>query len=115
MREISKGLGVDVVVDLVGADPTIQLGAATVRPLGHLTVVGIGGGTLPFSFFTVPYEASVATTYWGSLPELMEVLALARDGHIRAHVTRFSLAEAPSAYERLRAGQVSGRAVIVPG
>jgi len=114
VRELSKGLGVDVVIDLVGADPTIQLGAATVRPLGHLTVVGIAGGTLPFSFFTVPYEASVATTYWGSLPELMEVLALAHDGHIRAHVTRFSLAEAPSVYEHLRAGQVSGRAVIVP-
>ena len=55
----------------------------------------------PFSFFTVPYEASVATTYWGSLPELMEVLALARDGHVRAHVTRFPLAEAPAVYDRL--------------
>ena len=41
-------------------------------------VPAIGGGTLPIGFFTTPYELSVATTYWGSIPELIEVIALAR-------------------------------------
>ena len=87
---------------------------AVARPLGHVTVVGIGGGSLPFSFFTVPYEVSLATTYWGSLPELIEVLDLARRGLVRAHVERFSLDQVPAAYEKLAAGEVDGRVVIVP-
>ena len=41
------------------------------------TIVGMALGTLPVNFVTVPYEASVQTTYWGSLLELTEVLALA--------------------------------------
>jgi len=115
IRDLSGGHGADVVIDCVGVDATLSLGAAVSRVLGHLTIVGIGGGTLPMSFFTVPYEVSVATTYWGSLPELHEVLALAQAGMITPHVTRFSLDEAPAVYERLAAGEIEGRAVIVPG
>lgn len=114
IRDLSGGQGADVVLDCVGVDATLALGAAASRMLGQLTIVGIGGGTLPVSFFTVPYEVSVATTYWGSLPELHEVLALARSGMITPHVTRFGLDEAPTVYERLAAGEIEGRAVIVP-
>jgi propanol-preferring alcohol dehydrogenase len=112
--ELTRGKGADVVLDFVGVDATMRLGAQVARPLGHLTVVGIGGGTLPFGFFGVPYEVSVATTYWGSVTELMEVLALAAAGHVAAHTRTFPLAEAPRAYELLAAGEVDGRAVIVP-
>jgi alcohol dehydrogenase, propanol-preferring len=108
------GQGADVVIDLVGVDDTLALGAAVTRSLGHLTLVGIGGGSLPFSFFSLPYEVSLATTYWGSAVELMEVLALAEAGHIRTHVQRFDLDEAPTAYEQLAAGKIDGRGVVVP-
>jgi hypothetical protein len=64
------------VLDFVGVDATLGLGAAVARPLGDLTIVGIGGGTLPVSFFSVGYEVSIQTTYWGSRPELVEVLNL---------------------------------------
>ena len=40
--------------------------------------------------------------------------AHAQAGTISAHVQRFSLDDAPAAYEKLAAGQVEGRAVIVP-
>ena len=92
-------LGADVVLDFVGVDGTLRFGASIARSLGHLTLVGIGGGTLPIGFFTVPYELSVATTYWGSIPELIEVIALAQAGKIHARVQRFSLDDAPRAYE----------------
>ncbi len=114
ISEISKGRGVDLTLDLVGNDATLTLGAEVTRSLGHLTIVGLGGGTLPVSFFSPAYEVSVASTYWGTLPELVEVLALARSGHIKADVHRFTLAEASAAYAGLRAGTVHGRAVIVP-
>lgn len=114
ITELSKGRGADVVLDVVGADQTLALGAAVTRQLGQLTIVGIAGGTLPVSFFGIQYEVSVATTYWGTLPELHEVLALAEAGVIVPHVQRFPLSEAPDVYERLAAGGIEGRAVIVP-
>ena len=114
LRDVTGGRGADVVVDFVGVDATLALGAAIARPLAHLTVVGIGGGTLPLSFFSIGYEVSVATTYWGSLPELMEVIALAEAGRIQARVERFALDDAPRAYEAMRNGTLDGRAVITP-
>jgi len=63
----------------------------------------------------VPYEAQVATTYWGSIPELMEVLELAEAGHIGAEIHRYDLDGAAGAYEDLAQGKLTGRAVIVPG
>jgi propanol-preferring alcohol dehydrogenase len=114
IQDLSLGRGADLVLDLVGADDTLALGAAVTRQLGHLTLVGIAGGSLPVSFFSPRYEVSVASTYWGSLPELMEVLELGEQGKIRARVEQFSLADAPHAYELLAAGAVRGRAVIVP-
>jgi propanol-preferring alcohol dehydrogenase len=82
--------------------------------MGDLTIVGIAGGTLPVSYFGIPYEASVQTTYWGSRPELAEVLTLAARGLVRPKVTTFSLDEALSAYQQLEGRQLEGRAVIVP-
>jgi propanol-preferring alcohol dehydrogenase len=111
---ISRGRSADVVLDFVGADATLALGARLVRSLGHLTVVGIAGGTLPFSFFALPYEAALATTYWGTLPELLEVVSLAEAGRITATVTRYGLADVSAAYDAMAAGQLDGRAVIVP-
>jgi propanol-preferring alcohol dehydrogenase len=114
VRGITRGVGADVVLDFVGSDETLKFGAAAARSLGHLTVVGIAGGTLPLGFFTVPYELSVATTYWGSRPELIEVIDLARTGKIRPHVDLFGLDEAADVYDRMRAGTLAGRGVVVP-
>jgi propanol-preferring alcohol dehydrogenase len=114
VREATAGVGADVVLDFVGVDETLAFGVAAARSLGHLTIVGIGGGTLPVGFFSVPYELSVATTYWGSLPELTEVIDLARTGRIRARVQTFSLDDAPRVYELMREGDLRGRAVVVP-
>ncbi|SCF02005.1 alcohol dehydrogenase, propanol-preferring [Micromonospora haikouensis] len=108
------GRGADVVLDFVGADATLRLGAAAARTLGDLTIVGIAGGTLPVSFFAVPYEVSIQTTYWGSRPELTEVLDLGARGLVRPKITTFPLERAVDAYRRLQDGSVEGRAVIVP-
>jgi alcohol dehydrogenase, propanol-preferring len=112
--DATGGLGADVVIDFVGADATMQLGAQVSRPLGDLTVVGIAGGSLPFGFFSTTYELSLQTTYWGSITELMELLDLARRGVVKAEYTTYPLADAPAAYEALKAGTLRGRAVVVP-
>jgi propanol-preferring alcohol dehydrogenase len=56
----------------------------------------------------------VRTPYWGTRAELIEVLDLARAGKIVVETEVFSLDNAVEAYERLHAGTIRGRAVIVP-
>lgn len=114
IRRATRGRGADVVIDCVGVDATLALAASVVRTLGDLTIVGIGGGTLRLGFFTIPYEVSVQTTYWGSRGELAEVLELGARGLLRATTTTFSLDEALEAYRALRQGAITGRAVVVP-
>lgn len=114
IRESTGGRGADVVLDFVGSDPTIALGAAVSRFMGDVTVVGIAGGTFAFNFFALPYEVSVQTTYWGSRPELVEVLDLAARGLLRPTITTFPLEEAVHAYHLLASGSALGRQVIVP-
>lgn len=113
-RRISGGFGCALVIDCVGAQATVDLAAAVARPLSDITVVGIGGGTLGVGFFTIPFEASVATSYWGSVVELAEVVALAERGLLDVHIERFPLDQALTAYDKLERGEVDGRAVVVP-
>lgn len=114
IRELSGGVGADVVLDFVGAQPTVELAAKVVRMLGDLTIVGLGGGVLPVGFFAVPYEASVQTTYWGSHSELGEVIDLGARGLLRPAVTTYGLEDAAQAYRDLHEGKVVGRAVVIP-
>lgn len=114
VRELTGGLGAEVVLDFVSAQATADLAAAIVRKLGDIVLVGVGPGAVPVGFFTTPQEVSVRSPYWGSRSELVEVLELARTGAIHVEVERFSLDDAPRAYERLHAGTLHGRAVIVP-
>jgi alcohol dehydrogenase, propanol-preferring len=116
IRSLTGGKGAEVVLDIVGVDATLKLAAEVARQLGHITVVGVGGGTLAFSFMRVPLQCSVSTTYYGTKNELMEVIALAQAGKLRAEIEFFNLDQAgEAAYRRLRRGDIQGRAVIVPG
>ena len=56
----------------------------------------------------------MSNPYWRSRVEFMEVIAMARDGRIHAETTEFPLREAVDAYSKLKAGQITGRAVLKP-
>ncbi|GEM_PF-54940 len=114
IREATRGRGAELVLDLVGSEDTIALAAQCGRFEGDLTIVGLAGGAFAFSFFSQPYECSLQTTYWGSAIELIEVLELARAGKIHAHVERHPFEDAIEVYERLRRGEIQGRAVVCP-
>ena len=114
IREAAHGRGADLVLDFVGSDETLATAAATARQLGDFTIVGIAGGSLAVSFFSVPYEVSIQTTYWGTRTELVEVLELAARGLVSPDLQAFPLEDALDAYRQLRAGEIDGRAVIAP-
>ena len=81
---------------------------------GRVTIVGIAGGVYDWGFFTVPYEAELLSTYWGTIEELYEVVALYRAGKITPDVEIFDMEHALDAYTKLESGKLSGRAVVAP-
>jgi alcohol dehydrogenase, propanol-preferring len=110
--------GADVVLDFVGADSTLSLGASVVSIGGRLALVGLAGGQLRVSPSVsetgIPFEVKVVIPFWGTKAELAEVIALARSRRISPHVEQFPLHNAHVAYDKLRAGELSGRAVVMP-
>ncbi|WP_109806270.1 NAD(P)-dependent alcohol dehydrogenase [Sphingosinithalassobacter portus] len=114
IRDLVGGRGVAVALDFVGAQTTIDLAASVVGRDSRLTVVGLAGGVVKYSADSPPYGTQVTIPYWGTRAELMEVIALAENGRIRAEVEKHPLEDAAKVYDRLREGKVNGRAVLVP-
>lgn len=114
IKALTGGRGIDAAFDFVGASSTIKTAAAVMAQGSKLTVVGIAGGTYEWSFFSTPYESTITNTYWGTIEDLHEVVAMYKAGQISPEIERFTLDNVLDAYRRLESGQLSGRAVIVP-
>ena len=78
-KDMTRGQGAEVVLDFVGVDPTLRMAAQVSRVLGHLTIVGLGDAALPVNFDSPAKECSVASPFWGSIPELIEVIETGSD------------------------------------
>ncbi|MBO3751957.1 NAD(P)-dependent alcohol dehydrogenase [Streptosporangiaceae bacterium NEAU-GS5] len=114
IKDITRGQGAELVLDMVGVEPTLRMAARVARVLGHITLVGLGGGAVPVNFSSPPHECSVAAPYWGYIPELMEVIVLAQQQKIKVLIEHFPLEQAAEAYRLLHDGKIQGRAVITP-
>src|SRR5262249_29626999 len=126
IRTLTEGRGVDVVFDNVGANSTLALAVATLRPDGAISLVGSGGGLLALGRdpslaksvkkgpLLTQRGATVALPYWGTRADLAEVVRLAQRGVLRLEVERYPLDAAPDVLDRLRHGRISGRAVLTP-
>ncbi|HET9943080.1 MAG TPA: NAD(P)-dependent alcohol dehydrogenase [Terriglobia bacterium] len=114
IQKIAGPHGAGLVLDCVGVQPTIDLGAKLLGRNCVWTIVGLGGGHHDFHHGSTPYGCSVSIPYWGSRVELMEVIAMARDGRIHAETTEYPLDQAVEVYDKLKAGQITGRAVLIP-
>ena len=107
-------LSVMTPISAFAADVTMDLGKAMIRTQGDQVLLGVGAGVLPVGFMSGALEATIRSPYWGSRPELIEVLDLARSSGINVHTEVYSLDDAPKAYEKLKNNEIIGRAVIVP-
>ena len=110
----ARGDGYDAVFDFVGVNSTLALAVGSVGRNGRVVLVGLGGGSFPLTFKSMPLEAGVVTSSWGNRNELVEVIDLARRGLLVARVERYPLTRINEAVERLRSGAVDGRAVVLP-
>lgn len=116
VRAIAGRGGVAAVVDFVGSEETTQLGFGLLARSGVLIVVGLFGGELRIPTPSLPLkDVTIRGSYTGSLVELRELMALARQGTlVPLPVERHPLEDAQDVLERLRDGQIVGRAVLSP-
>jgi propanol-preferring alcohol dehydrogenase len=113
IRELTKGKGVDGLIDLVGNDQTMRLAADVVRPHGFISVAGMGGGTVQLGWGHIASGVRFCLSLGSTRQELREICQLAREGKLRIDIDRFTFDQIPQAYEQLRQGKLHGRAVIV--
>jgi propanol-preferring alcohol dehydrogenase len=112
---ITKGQGIDVVLDTVGLESTINIAVNILNRNGAIVVVGLFGSEIRTPLFqTVIKEFQIFGSLWGNYNELCEVIELAKKGKIKHYIQKFSLRKVNDAVDLLRTGKISGRAVITP-
>lgn len=116
----TDGKGAELVLEVLGRPETVELGFSLLREGGQLVVVGIAAGAATASIPITPMvrRGMTITGSFGARTrrDLPEVVRLAAEGAFdvrRAVTRRFSLEEAPQAYDLLDAGQIHGRAIVV--
>ena len=114
VMDLTGGRGADVVLDIVGSGPTLQLAFDVARTGGKVMIIGIAGGTVPFGFFAGRPEVQASSSSWGGIGDLRDVIALARRGLVTPKVTTYAFDKIPEALHALETGAVEGRAVILP-
>jgi alcohol dehydrogenase, propanol-preferring len=100
-------------VDLVGATGTASLAMGALRKGGRLVLVGLYGGEIPLSIVpTIQRALTIQGSYVGTLAELKEVVALAREGKLKQiPIEQRPLDKVSDALDQLKAGTVVGRVV----
>jgi propanol-preferring alcohol dehydrogenase len=110
--------GVDAVFDFVGNDATMAFARNVVARGGAIRIVGLSGGTLPFVARSAgnpfPRGATIMAPYSGTYGDLAEVISLTQSKAIEPMINRFPLAKTIEALNMLEAGQIRGRAVLIP-
>ncbi len=102
------------VLDFVGTTETLSLAAGAVERDGIVVLVGEEGGQISFGHSIVPMEATFRTSISGSREDALEVLSLARQGHLTWDVEQVPLARVNEAIDRLRRGDALRRFVVIP-
>lgn len=108
----AAGRPVEVVLDLAGTQQTIDAALDTVGVQGSVALVGAAGGVAQVGWGRTPVGCEVFIPLNGSLAELRQLVALAERTNLQSVIKSFPFAEIPAAYQELRAGKITGRAVV---
>ena len=112
-RELTDGAGVDVVVDFVGSDATHAVALGMLARQGLYSIVGFGGTVTHPSVGFVAGETAVTGNLVGNWIDLWELMQLHTSGAVTLRSETHRLEEVNDVLDKLREGEVTGRAVLV--
>src|SRR5207237_7757417 len=101
-------------VDLVGNTDTASFALGALRKGGRLILVGLYGGEIPLSLAaTIQRALTIQGSHLGSVAELQQVVALARQGRIQPiPIQKRPLSKVSHTLDQLKAGEIVGRVVV---
>jgi len=114
VKDLTNGLGADVVLDFVAEQGAENEGFAMTAAGGSYSVIGYGGTLSVPTLDIISTERNVIGNIVGTYTELVELMVLAQSGKVTLHTKAYPLDAAPDALADLDAGQVRGRAILVP-
>ena len=114
VRELTGGRGADLVFDFVGTDQTHADSLAMLARGGTYSVIGYGGVVSLPSAALVVNEHAVVGNLVGTWVDLWELLQLHAAGRLTLKTQTHPLDSVNEVLDALRAGEVTGRAVLVP-
>ncbi|NGP05013.1 NAD(P)-dependent alcohol dehydrogenase [Rhodococcus sp. 14C212] len=112
--ELTGGGGAEAVVDFVGEGGATRDGVAMLRRAGNYYVVGYGENIDVPTIDVISTEINFIGNLVGSYNDLQELMALAAQGKVTLHTTKYPLEQFQQAIDDLDAGRVRGRAILVP-
>ncbi len=115
LRDLTRGLGAEVVLDFVGVDATIDLALTSARSGGAIAIVGAGGGTGTVGWGLLPNNCDLFIPLGGTTADLHEVIAMAEAGQLQIDIEQFTFDQLVDAYRQVELGTVAGRAVVTIG
>ena len=116
IKDITGGMGSEIVIDFVNNAKTAQTTINMIRKRGRLIMVGLFGGALELNLPLIPLRAFTLTgAYTGKFADLIDLVALAKSEKIQSVVSRkYKLDEVNEALDELKGGKIIGRAVLNP-
>lgn len=111
---LTGGRGVDVVIDFVGRNGTVEHGFSTTRRGGHYYLVGYGGRLSISTLEMVRSQKTIVGILGGSMPELRELITMVDRGLVSLTTREYALSEANKALRDLKEGRNYGRSVLIP-
>ena len=114
LREATNGAGADVIMDFVATDATHAAGLDALARRGLYSTVGYGGTITVPSVAMVVGETGIAGNLVGSWIDLWELLQLHARGDVVLRTETHPLEAVNEVLDRLREGEVTGRAVLIP-
>jgi NAD+-dependent secondary alcohol dehydrogenase Adh1 len=112
--DVTGGRGADVVFDFVGTDATHAGSLAMLARGGTYAVIGYGGEISCQSAALVVGEHAIVGNLVGSWIDLWELVQLHAAGRVRLVTETHPLESVNEVLEKLRDGDITGRAVLVP-
>jgi propanol-preferring alcohol dehydrogenase len=105
--------GVDAAIVLTGSAAAVPQAFKALKRLGTLVLVGVSLSQYELPLVdTVVKGIQIRGSYLGPREDLESVFALAGSGALQPHVERHEIGETPELLERMKRGEILGRAVI---
>jgi NAD+-dependent secondary alcohol dehydrogenase Adh1 len=114
VRELTEGLGAEVILDFVGEKGAVEDGIAMIQDGGFYYVIGYGQNLVIPTIDIISREISFIGNLVGTYTDLEELMTLTAQGKVRLRTSRYPLDAINDAMADLDEGRLQGRGILVP-